>query len=159
MTEAHYEIECTTLPGAGAALEWSVVVNGEHSRAPQASYLPPEIYAVMKPYEGLTVDGMAAPGIDPGTSRDTRESDADTAGGTWLLVEGSNFGPPTSQAYDPEASSGAMVQWVEYGKPSSDDWKSVLDFRVLSHSRILVQLGSGIGKQFQIRLSVADQVS
>lgn len=74
------EIACTTVPGVGAGLLWTLIVNHGEGRVVASSfpthYLPPSIAAV----DVLSTDGLAS-----------------TGGGDVVIVTGSNFGPPGSR--------------------------------------------------------------
>ena len=43
MVEAHSSLNCTTVPGVGIGLGFSVIVDGQQSVAPKTTYRPPVI--------------------------------------------------------------------------------------------------------------------
>lgn len=73
VTTAHTTITCTVGAGAGAALSWRVVVEGQSNAVPQSSYAPPTLHN--------------ATWTDPGVTS------AATVGGTALSITGVNLGP------------------------------------------------------------------
>lgn len=46
ITVPHHTLQCALAPGAGAALSWSLVVDGQQSTAPYTSFAPPVIAGV-----------------------------------------------------------------------------------------------------------------
>jgi hypothetical protein len=75
MSVPHEEITCATVPGAGAGMQWLLVVDGQVSTNPSTAYAPPEVHGVV----------AAAPGVDVGA--------LSTNGGSEVFVVGASFGP------------------------------------------------------------------
>lgn len=73
----HVQITCTTAPGAGAGLVWSVIIAGLESVVPVTSYAPPVV---------LGFRGAGAVG-------------ASTDGGQVIEIIGQFFGPPPSSKF------------------------------------------------------------
>jgi hypothetical protein len=83
MPVPHEEVVCATVPGAGAGMQWLLVVDGQVSTNPFTSYAPPEVH------------GLRGPGVDA--------TALSTDGGSELFVVGKHFGP----VYDAGNMSGA----------------------------------------------------
>ena len=75
--EAHRRIECQTTEGAGAALKWLVIIDGQESGAPTTNYKEPSI---------TSISGAGA-------------TDASTNGGQEVFIHGANFGPSTKPEF------------------------------------------------------------
>ncbi|CAE7839292.1 unnamed protein product, partial [Symbiodinium sp. KB8] len=65
----HRTLRCSTVPGAGTDLAWSVTVDEQQSVSPVTSYGAPEIHNIIGPHDALSTDG-----------------------GQRLLIKGLNFG-------------------------------------------------------------------
>jgi hypothetical protein len=84
MAVPHEEVVCRTAPGAGAGLQWLLVVGGQESTNPTTAYAPPEVH------------GVVAVGVQGGAGVDVAALSSD--GGTTLLLVGAHFGPPAANA-------------------------------------------------------------
>jgi hypothetical protein len=71
ITVPHTQIQCFTVPGAGARLKWSVLIDSLMSEAPTTAYDVPRV---------TSIEGPGA-------------VNASTYGGELVVVRGSNFGP------------------------------------------------------------------
>ena len=93
MTEPHAELRCTTAPGAGAALQWSLLIGGQSNVPVTTAYAAPQVTNLQL----MSTQGMPV-------------STADPEGGTVLRIDGSDFGPaagcPDSAALPAEAAAG-----------------------------------------------------
>lgn len=87
---AHAALRCTTVAGAGAELQWTVVVNGQ----------PSAEFASSVSYQAPAVTSVAGPGPFGGA----------TSGNDAIRVLGTGFGPVTLNAVD----------WVKYGVTGSE---------------------------------------
>ena len=72
--ESHTKINCTTVPGTGADLKWTVVISDQKSTVPSTAYGPPVITS-------FTGNGAI---------------NASTEGGQTVYIHGYNFGPNSS---------------------------------------------------------------
>ena len=133
----HTVIECTSVPGVGANLSWSVVVGGQRSDGSSngtVSYKPP----VIAPKSTLT-GATALTG--------TGASDADTRGNQKLIVAGTQFGPG-DEPNAPVLVYGREGQYVAVSCEVS-----------VEHSQITCLTADGVGRNHPILLSVGDQWS
>ena len=131
MVRPHFELECLTAEGAGKGLSWTVKVNGQRSETPTTGHEHPQI---------SHFSGQAMP---VGSAR----------GGQWLIVHGSDFGPPTGTV---EFGGQDFVDWVRYGPTGAEYTASCA---VLSHFSMNCTTVPGTGPNLLWTVSVADLVS
>ena len=129
ITVPHEVITCSIAPGAGADMEWKLVISGQESSNPVTSYGVPVVTAI----EGAAVD------------------EASTDGGQPLTLRGENFGPIGG------AEGGPFVTAVTYGLTGTE--YTVTDFTVVSHTQIDFVTVPGVGKDLRVVVVVAGQTS
>ena len=135
----HTQLTCTTVPGAGAALEWSVVVNGVANVNPSTSYAAPII-------NGFALFDSTGTGI----------ASADTSGGQTLAILGSGFGPATNTT----ATTGAfpLLQSVVLYGPSGTAYP-MTNYSIVSDGVISITTPPGSGAGWRASVTVADRDS
>jgi hypothetical protein len=136
VTVAHTEMECTTVPGAGAALNWDIYVGKQKSATPTTSYSAPIISSVTYVTGGATV------------------TSANVDGGEWLSVKGSFFGPTTYSN-----TSRSLVQSISYGVFGTEYAVADADWVIKGQGEIWVLTQPGCGVNLIFRIPVADQPS
>ena len=126
----HSMVRCTTSAGAGAALQWVVVVNTQ----------PSSEFSSTVAYTGPTITGVLGPGPYGGS----------TAGGDSLRVVGSSFGPVDVSAVD-------FVTYGPTGAELSAVQCRVTGNGVVDELACLTSPGTGSGHKLQ--LSIGGQLS
>ena len=137
----HTQLTCTTTPGSGAALSWSVVVNGVMNAYPTSAYASPVVssFALMNGGTYVTAQG------------------ADAAGGTTLVVTGSGFGPT---AIDPVSGAMPLLQLVSLVSPSGQRVAMPnTSVALVSDSQLTVTLPPGSAAGWYVVVRVADHES
>ena len=131
VTLADTEATCTTAPGAGVGLSWSLLIDGQASRAELTDYAVPSILNI------TLLDGSPATALFD-------------EGGQALVVNGNNFGPPLS------SSNGTLfLDSITYGPLSYvSGIVATSSCSVTSHFRIdCVSLpGVGANHDWQVRV-------
>jgi len=129
MHTPHKVLACYTVPGAGASLIWTVIVDEQKSVAPTTSYGAPYITSL----EG------------PGTTN------ASVYGGQYVTIHGGNFGPPDGYA------GCVFLDWVKYGISGSE--YTAQECYVVSNTVIQCKTAQGVGRDLVWAVSVGGQVS
>jgi len=146
VTSPNTQITCTTAPGAGTSLSWSVVVDGQRSVSPTTSYAPPVITAILDS-TGNPLSAMLNPNVP-----------------TTLTLSGSNFGSPRSTQFVGGGVGGVnatavvvdLIQTVTYG-PSGTEYKA--NFTHIDDTRIVVTVGPASGVSCYFRITVGGQTT
>jgi hypothetical protein len=126
----HTFIQCTTSAGAGAALQWAVVVDGQSSVQPTTNYAPPKITRL---YTNQT---------------DKTKGSLSTEGGQTIFIEGIDFGPVGSD----------FLGDVSYG-PNGLNYLAT-NCSVIEHSiKIQCRSVPGIGSTLHFVVNVLGQSS
>ena len=135
----HEQLVCTTVPGAGTRLSWSVIIDNQRSVSPSTSYEVPMIESI----DGPPTDYVS------------------TFGGDEIIIHGKGFGPPTNFEWkDPrsgESFNYTFLEWVKYG-PTGEEYEAA-DCKVLNHSAIRCKTVSGTGQNHVFRVKVEQQLS
>ncbi|KAA0150063.1 hypothetical protein FNF29_05503 [Cafeteria roenbergensis] len=183
MTKPHEELECYTAQGAGAQLSWEVIIGRQRSVVPRTSYGAPVLTSV-RLFDAAAGDVAPAAGT-PGFPFDRldafpkpeSESRLSTAGGDWVVLEGSDLGPNmsfvTRVALSSSGGSGAGETALEQtlfawsGDPfdtssQTEDGSSAaaaspspeLCWMTVPHSAILCQTVPGAGTGLRAEVSV-----
>jgi len=137
VTTAHTQISCFTAEGAGKALAWKVILDGQESAQPTTAY--------------------AAPVIDTITLRNPQGqivSYANVDGGTKASLNGKFFGPTIYKN-----SNASLIQSVRYGPSGTEYLVPTNLWTAISHTQIDVTLLPGIGSNLKFTVAVADQLS
>ena len=139
---------CTTAEGAGKALAWAVVVDGQVSVQPTTDYAPPFIATIT----GAGAGGGAVDAANP-------------LGGDALILSGLDFGPSFVLNSSAAGAAGAgpaastLLRRVSYGPTGVQHVLNSSQYALLSHTAIAVTLGPGTGSNLIFQVEVADQVS
>ena len=135
---AHTELTCTTSPGAGPNLIWSITVDGQKSVEPTTNYAVPTIINITNWPSGSLV------------------TSANVLGGDVVMITGTNFGPPRGGG----GFAGSLIQDISYG-PTGREKSINLTSRMtyVSHNQVRLVLPPGIGTNLQFKITVADQES
>ena len=136
---ADTQLACTTVPGAGAGLSWSVTVAGQPNTAPTTSYAAPAISAL------TVLSGSPTGPVVTG---------ANTDGGDFLRVTGSGFGPtaltPTAQG------SLRLIESVTIVSPAGvASQLSASAWNLTSDSSLTLAIGAGSGAGWRVAVRVA----
>ena len=129
----HTEVMCTTGPGAGRELSWTIMIAGQNSSMATTSYHPPEISAFMGP----------------------GSVDASSDGGQKVVIRGRYFGPGVE-----DGSSGVhFLDSVRYGVGSRVDYDVTDTCHVVDHETIECVTVPGLGSLMSWQVAVRDQLS
>ena len=139
LTVPHETLTCTSAPGAGAALSWRVVVDGQASSNPVTNYAAPRITSLACSTAASTT----------GAASSAACGQLSTEGGDSVVVTGDMFGPATAP--------GPFVTAVSYG-PTGREY-AVTNFTVVSHTTILATTVASMGVGMTWRVVVAGQAS
>ena len=135
VTLADTEIQCMTAPGAGSELSWTVLLDGQYSRAELTNYGAPVLYNITR-----------ADGSEPLELNDE--------GGDALVLTGINFGRNSS------APGGAFLESVTYGPPAYiAGIVATQACTVYNHTRILCTALPGVGQNLTWQVRVRGQSS
>lgn len=134
VSTAHFFLTCTTGPGAGKELTWSVSIGGQESGAPTTNYDAPTI---------TSLSGAAVAG-------DGAASD----GNQELVVHGKNFGPPADEA----SGRPSFLQRFTYGV-SGSEYDATAHCVVESHTELRCKTTAGVGRDLQLVVVVQNQPS
>ena len=144
VTQAHVQLLCTTVPGAGTNLQWFIQIDGMLSTSPTTGYGPPVITSIIDQATGAAVAQPMNPNM-PYT----------------LLLQGSNFGsrafPVRLSGFGPNATNVMtdLVLSVTYG-PSGTEYTPIsIDHR--DDNNIVVTLGPSTGSRMFFQINVAGQ--
>lgn len=124
--------ECLTAPGAGAGLQWTILIDGQQNQEPITSYAVPTLTSVVYPNTSVVPTGVN--GIS-------------TDGNVTFQLNGLDFGPHVVP----------LVQWVRVA--SSVAQYAVTSYTVISDSQLNVTVGPGVGKNLTFNVRVAGQDS
>ena len=142
VSQAHTTIRCTTAPGVGTHLGWSITVGGQQSErfvpeGPRASYARPVI---------SNMQVLSTPGGSPSSVQRL-----DTRGGQSIRIKGSNFGPgPVDNFHDHRVT-------LTYGH-TGDKYFSNCTV-VKAHTEIECISAPGVGGQMEYIVHVGAQMS
>jgi hypothetical protein len=145
VTVAHEEIQCRTAEGAGAPLQWDIVIDSLQSTTPTTSYEVPSV-------TGLERTLAAA---QSGTTQ-TALSGLSPDGGEAVFVVGSGFGP---SAFNFSGLIAPMLQSVGYGPGGNEYVMASSQVTVIDHSTLSFTTTPGSGSNLRLVVTVADQVS
>ena len=132
LVEPHEAMECLSAAGAGAALSWEVVIDGQVSRNPVTSYHAPVINRL------VCLD-------QPGGLCGALPTDV----GSRVAIIGDYFGPPDGQV--------PFLSAVSFG-PTGYEYR-VADFEVVDHTRIECVTVPAMGSGMRWRVTVGGQTS
>ena len=133
LEQEHEELVCNMLPGAGADLQFEVVVDGLETQTSYTKYGAPVVSA-----------------IAGGSSMPVRGSFR----GEKLTIEGANFGPPTVSG----GGASPYVQSVSYG-PSGSEYDITELCSHESHRKLVCGVPPGIGSDMLVLVEVGNQRS
>jgi hypothetical protein len=141
VVDAHRQVNCTTMPGAGSNLVWRLTVDGLTSQSPVTSYAAPTLsqLSMVLVQDG---DALVSPANDIASL-----GQLSTEGGELLRISGANFGPAVPASY---------VDRVWY---AVDD----LQFDMVNcslqepHAVLLCSTAEGVGVGLRLHVSVLGQ--
>jgi hypothetical protein len=135
---AHTVIECTTVPGVGKPLFWTVTVDGQNSTVPTTTYARPEIH-----------------NISSGTSASSDSWDieaADTSGGQLVVISGAYFGALGNTDID-------AVTYGTEGRTYSAQGCTVVANSPSTESVMFCTTAPGVGRDLRFIVKVGGQES
>lgn len=138
----HTSMSCTTAPGVGGALSWTIAVAGQTSVQPTTNYAPPLITGVALQTSG----GVAIPAA----------TGASVNGGTVAVLTGQFFGPTT---YNNNGNLTALIQSVSFGVTGTSYSVSLFSVTAVSQTQINVRLPAGAGTGLGFIVNIGDQTS
>ena len=143
LLEDHVLVQCDTVPGAGARMDWQITVAGQNSSTPFTAYRAPVITAVESAaadFDGVAIADAARAALQA----------LDTAGGQYVDVVGTDFGAGMD-----------VVTSVEYSNPAGLVVSVPVDAcrMVVPHARLRCLTQPAVGRDFQVAFSVLDQAS
>ena len=133
VTTAFTAVTCETAPGAGAALQWLLTVNGRTSvpSAATTSYAAPVVTSLTT-FSGDAVTAASRSGGDP------------------VVLSGLNFGP---------ISSPQLVEMVTFGAMGAEVTLDSATWYQFSQTQLFLTLPPGSGLNLRFMVTVANQTS